>query len=250
LLKLFIDPQGQRRVKLIGSGTYIAVGDVVGVLTAHHSAELLSGEYLLGLAAGREREEHNFTFDPSTISITEVGVPVSEEYGPDLAFIALADAEKIDQIKASKSFLDISQDSEAMLGDPPPVENSLWYACGAPHEKLRWDVSEAGFSDGTLEFMDLCMAGGIDRQFQRGDFDYIEIDISSPEGDIPSSFEGMSGGGLWQVPVGPSEDAAFAAVNHFLAGVIFYQGVDDSGMRFLRCHGPKSIYENVIGAIG
>lgn len=250
LLKLFIDPRGARRVELIGSGTYVAVGDVVGVLTAQHSAELLAGEYLLGLTAGREHEEHNFTFEPSSISITEVGVPTSEEFGPDLAFIALADGEKVGQIKASKSFLELSQDSQAMLSDPPPIENSLWYACGAPHERLRWDVSETGFADGTLEFMDLCMAGGIDRQFERENYDYIEIDVAQTEGDIPASFEGMSGGGLWQVPVEPSGDAAFAAVNHFLAGVIFYQGVSDNGTRFLRCHGPKSIYEHVVDAIG
>jgi hypothetical protein len=173
----------------------------------------------LGLSVAREHEEHNFTVLPESITITPIAVPLTDEVGPDLAFITLADWDKISRIKASKSFLPLLKDRDKMLSDPPPIENSLWYVCGAPYEKLRWDESEAGFPDGTLEFMDLCLVGEVDRLFDREGYDYVEIDIASPEGDTPANFEGMSGGALWQVPVAPAEGAPFVPVDHFLAGL-------------------------------
>jgi len=249
LLKLFVDQERRRRLELVGSGTYVSIGNTYGILTAHHSAATLTGQYALGLSVGREHEEHNFTVRPDSITITPIAVPITDEFGPDLAFITLADWDKISRIKASKSFLPLLRDREKMLNDPPPIENSLWYVCGAPYEKLRRDTSEAGFPDGTLEFMDLCLVGGVDRIIDRGDYDYVETDIVDPSGDIPTNFEGMSGGALWQVPVAPAEGVPFAPIDHYLTGVIFYQGVSESGTRFLRCHGRKSIYQHVINAI-
>lgn len=250
LLKLFRDDNGQKSAIQIGSGTYVRIGQVYGILTVFHCTELLTGEYLLGLNAAPEANEHNFVLERKSIQIIPVATPKSEEYGPDLAFITIADWNKISTIKASKSFYDLTKERDHILNEPPPDDRSLWYVCGVPNERLVTGISQAGY-DQMFEFQELCGAGGIDRVFTHEGYDYSEMNILSAENDPPpSTFGGMSGGGLWQVPWPPSDTSTDPIPDYFLSGVIFYQGRTDEGVRFLRCHFRESIYRNVIDAVG
>ncbi len=249
LIKLFLDDNGQPRLAQIGSGTFVRVGDIHGILTAYHCAELLSGEYLLGLSVAPEGREQNFTINPNSLSIVPIAKPVSEEFGPDLAFIGIADWDKIATIKASKSFYDLMFDRALMLEQPPENDSSAWYVCGVPNVTFLPTNSEAGFEH-AFEFMELCGLGGIDRVFERNGYDYGEMHFPASEGDVPpESFGGMSGGGLWQVPWPPSSGSAESIPDMLLAGVIYYQGTTEEGLRFLRNHFRVSIYRHVVDAL-
>jgi hypothetical protein len=249
LLKLFIDHRGSKRVQHIGSGTYAKAGQTHGILTAHHCAACLSGEYVLGLTAAGEASEHNFIVERKHLNIIPVAVPVSEEFGPDLAFIVIADWGKVAQIKASKAFMDLLGDRERMLSSPPERTRAIWYVSGVLGETVKEATPGPGFTE-ALEFTDYCYAGGANRVFQRDGFDYVEMEIEpGMDHQLPHSFGGMSGGGLWQVPVVRDAEGNLSAVNHFLAGVLFYQGRAENGLRFLRCHGPQSVYKRVVDAL-
>lgn len=243
LYKLFNDENGNLKYLHIGSGTYVTMGQIHGTLTAHHCIVPLKGEYKLGLTAGREFSEHFFFMEKSSIGIVEIGVPVTDEYGPDLAFIILTDRDKIGTIKSTNSFYNLLRDRDKLLNDPPPDKNSIWYICGVPNEKMVPSESAVGF-DRLLEFQVFCGAGGVDRYYERDGFDYFETDIDA-HATVPNEFGGMSGGGLWQVPVAVAGPNSFTPVDHFLCGVIFYQGTGENQKRYLRCHGRKSIYKYV-----
>jgi len=249
LLKLFIDPDGRKRAVQVGSGTLIRVGMTHGILTAFHCTVPLKGDYLLGLSAAPEGSAHNFTLEPRMLNIIPIAEPIDDERGPDLAFITIADWHKVETVKASKAFYDLLPDRDVILNDPPPLDRSLWYLCGVPYERIESVPAEAGFET-MFQFQHLCGAGGIDRTFERDGFDYAEMDVlPAPDDPPPSSFEGMSGGGLWQVPVAPAQGVAFSAVNHYLSGVIYYQGVTSTGTRYVRSHFRRSIYDHVLSAL-
>ena len=90
----------------------------------------------------------------------------------------------------------------------------------------------------------MCGAGGANRIYVKGDFDYVESDIESKmKAQLPLSFGGASGGGLWFVPLSLDRDNEPQPIDHILAGVIFYQSALVNNSRFLKSHGIKSVYE-------
>lgn len=249
LLKLFLDENGILRIMQIGSGTFVKVGEAYGILTAHHCADLLSGRYRLGLSVAREGDEHNFNVAPDTLNIIHIAKPLTDELGPDLAFIGIVDWEKISRIMVSKSFYDLLSDRTRMLTEPPEVLTSAWYVCGVPNITFLPTKSEASF-DQAFEFQELCGFGGVDQIIENDGYDYSDMYISPGEGDPPpQSFGGMSGGGLWQVPWPPSDGSDESIPEMLLSGVIFYQGTTEDGTRFLRSHFRKSVYHHVIDAL-
>jgi hypothetical protein len=249
LLKCFIDASGRKRITQVGSGTYIRVGNTYGILTAQHCVAALTGDYVLGLNAGREGVEHNFLIPKDSLAITNIALPTNDEFGPDLAFITIAEWEKVSQIAASKAFFDLKSHQDAMLNDPPAAERSIWYMCGVLNESLIEGRSEAGFKK-MFQFEDYCAAGGADRIYQHDGYDYIEMHFEATSLDpFPRSFAGMSGGGLWQVPAAPGPTGDLEQEGFYLSGVIFFQGVTEDGKRFLRAHGRHSVYHHCLMAL-
>lgn len=225
LLKLYFDERGNKQAMHIGSGTFVIIKGIHGILTAQHVTRTLSGDYSLGLTVTREDEEQEFKVDKSSIKIIDVGTSVTEEYGPDLSFIILADWDKIGTIKVSKSFHDLSRDQEELLTNPPATDFGIWFVCGAPGERTRIEQSRSSFGE-IFAFQDYCAAGGVQREYERGNYDYFEMDIDVvSEADIPHNFAGMSGGGLWQVTVARAEDQTLIPKRYLFSGVVFYQGV-------------------------
>jgi hypothetical protein len=250
LMRIIVEPDGNEEGVHIGSGTLVKIGEVYGVLTAQHVVAELRGDYLLGLSAAREGETHSFKAQKSSIHVIEITLPVSEEYGPDLGFIVLSDWDDVGTLKASRSFYDLSQDNDEWSANPPQLDSGIWFACGAPGERFERILPEAGF-DKVVSFQDFCGVGGIDRSYEKEGFDYLEMDIEfSEETGMPHSFGGMSGGGLWQVTISRSPEGVLTPSRFFYSGVIFYQGVTEEEVRFLRCHGRKSIYEDAVESVG
>lgn len=65
----------------------------------------------------------------------------------------------------------------------------------------------------------------------------------------PDSYEGTSGGGLWQVTLKRDESQNIVADDVILRGVVFYQHPLVEGKTGLRCHGYKSIYDIAYSAL-
>jgi hypothetical protein len=227
----------------IGSGSFVSVGQTNGVLTAQHVADKLGGPCWLGLSAAREGEEHQMIVDRHSILLTDLGAPLTEEFGPDLSFIALANWHDVTTIKSSRAFLPLETDREMLLNDPPSVDRGIWFLSGAPEERLHLDTYPQRFHK-VVTYENLCLAAGPTIEVANGDFDYFELDVDQSE-TVPSSFAGMSGGGLWRVLVARPNNGDFVPTRYLLTGVVFYQGVRENGTRFVRCHGRRSVYEKI-----
>jgi len=247
LFKLWFDEKGDRQGKPIGSGTLVSIKGANGILTAHHVADCLSPPFTLGLSVAREGEEHAMSIGRDSFRIIEVAKPEMEEYGPDLAFIVLADWEDISTIKASKLFHALDLDRDDLLEKPPPCDAGIWFFCGAPEERMHQEESERGFL-GIMSYQDLCLAGGPSMTCERGTFDYFDMDADETA-QIPASYAGMSGGGLWQVTVMRSDDRSIVPNRYLFSGVSFFQGTRSNGIKFMRFHGRRSVYEHVFAAV-
>jgi hypothetical protein len=247
LIKVTTDPIGPKKALHIGSATLVSVGPTHGLLTASHVANKLDGPCALGLTL--VPTANSFEIDKNYLQIIPIGKPVSTEheygpYGPDLSFIALL-AHDVGTIKAYRSFYPLSPDKEEILLNPPPLDKGIWCACGSPGERTMESGPEKGF-DTVYSLQDLCLAGGVKQEQVNSEFDYLLIDIEHVEGqNLPRSFGGMSGGGLWQVLIERTPQGEYHPRRYILSGVIFYEWLPKAGPKFLRCHGRQSIYRNV-----
>ena len=80
---------------------------------------------------------------------------------------------------------------------------------------------------------------------ERGGWDYIQSKcLYCDENDLPQSFGGTSGGGIWSVQVLKIKDAGKLIIGkRALVGVSFYQTAIENGVRYVRGHFIKSIYD-------
>lgn len=130
-----------------------------------------------------------------------------------------------------------------MLSTPPDLDLGIWARCGFPGIQTTNESSEKGFAS-LKGFRGLCGFGGILGTYKFGDFDYCDYQVNydnSP--DIAGTFGGVSGGGLWQIPLRKGSDQIIEPKEYILSGVVFYQALRTSVYRTIKCHGPKRIYE-------
>jgi hypothetical protein len=78
-------------------------------------------------------------------------------------------------------------------------------------------------------------------------FDLFDLAPSLPS--PPSSYGGISGGGIWRTYIDSVGDGRYLVRGRRLIDVPFFQlpAADDS--LYLVCHGPKSIYELLTVAV-
>ena len=232
----------------IGSGTLVNVGQVFGILTAQHVADGLTQDSRLGLTIGPEGDEHAFQLPISEARIVEIAAPVNKEYGPDLAFITIPQP-YLGTVKSYKSFVDLSADQAYLLDDPPTLDSGLWFVCGCPSRMTRRVPSERGFRE-VIEFRLLCGTGPAGSTFVKGDFDYIDMQLNLRAApNLPRTYRGMSGGGLWQVLIRREASGMFSASRYLLSGVVYYQTELVDERRALRSHGRRSVYQVAYEAI-
>lgn len=78
-------------------------------------------------------------------------------------------------------------------------------------------------------------------------FDYLELRVHYNVGqDIPSTFGGLSGGGLWQAKLRKSAKGELCVEELIYSGVIFYESAILDEMRRLKCHGRVSVHERIV----
>lgn len=113
---------------------------------------------------------------------------------------------------------------------PPSAENSIFCLIGGPSEYVHLDDT-CGAAAGRAYW------SAILDHHERSGFDYLDFDVDpSANLSFPASYGGMSGSALWQVRRGALEAPV-------LIGVAFYEGPEK---RFIRCHGPKSLYGRLL----
>jgi hypothetical protein len=171
---------------------------------------------------------------------------VSEEWGPDLAFVKLPESGSfIGQLKAKKSFCDLSNRPDWRI-QLASSDNAFAAVCGFVDEETRDGEPESGFNQ-VKRLQGYSFFGGPTGRHVEGGYDFIDVaGDRTTTASIPRDFGGVSGGGLWTFGVIRPEGAP-AGIEDFvdltLAGVAFYQLDVSSDRPNVRCHGPKSIHK-------
>src|SRR5207244_8585039 len=115
------------------------------------------------------------------------------EWGPDLALLEIP-AHLVSSIKARKSFLNLAKRRSRFENHPPRVDKALWAVTGLVGESSvvapRADISvvEANLHADAF-FGVTCMPA------EHSGFDYLTLRAKTTLPGVPSSFDGVSGGG-------------------------------------------------------
>lgn len=231
---------------LIGSGTLISIEGVHGILTARHVADVLDTRGSLGLTI--PPDAHNYQISAELLEVIEIGNTTDDSHGPDMAFVRLPIAE-LGIIKAYKSFLDLTHERARRAAKPERLDAGPWFVCGVPNAKTERARPEGGFDEVDI-FHVLCGAAGVTTEYIRGEYDYYEVEVVyEGDSDIPRTFGGMSGGGLWHVPLLKTSEGTIKPKDYIFAGVVFFETGLKNQRRRIRCHGWHSIYDSAYSAI-
>jgi hypothetical protein len=222
-----------------GTATCVAVGTKEYLLTAAHVWRELRGDrFALSLEADRLL----VPIQKALVEPTVIASPESGEWGPDLALIHLPDLVARD-IRQVKAFYNIGR-RRPSLGEYPPYARGLWAVLGAPAEQSVFGEREAILKISLL-------ASVVASAEERDGFDYVNLSYYHEDRpDLPRSYGGISGSGLWHLPISKDESGAIVwDGNVCLEGVAFYQKPIGPLEGVIRCHGRMSLYDRLIARV-
>jgi hypothetical protein len=228
---------------LIGSGTFVRIGGTAGLLTARHVwnklCELTREDPLIGLQLYDHR--HAFFIDRRTLVPLFSTESKTTAFGPDLEFVKIPLA-RIAAIEASqKMFYNLSKNR------PERHRNALTrygflVISGFPEEMAtKKTVDESSVP--LLRLYNLGMIVAKTRSRRKCRFIYWEMQTEI--GTKPRGYGGVSGAGVWRVVLEKKIGTPFSSAklrSMTLGGVAFYQSDIKKGWRFIRAHGPDTIY--------
>ena len=238
----FLQGEGSEQ-QILGSGTLVAIGDAAAILTADHVlAEL--GDPVRVLYPSRLDGSPGSPGPPRTLQYTEkrtVARGCDGSRGPDLGLLVLPKCD----VPHAKVFHSLTKHADDVLTEPPRNNEGTWVLVGAPASWTGIGEPHPGF-DSTKEQRVFIAATVVRDGFERDGFDYFDIDIPVNSAAGPTSYEGCSGGGLWQVRFAKTASGEIDVQDFILSGVAFYQ--IGSPPHAVRCHGRRSVYEKAIQA--
>lgn len=244
------DDVGQR-VTLGGSGTLVQVNDTYGILTAHHVLRHLPDTPEIGLIIATRFDDalpHRPTLRREAVQHLPIARGGNDAEGPDLGILILSHVDA-NSLSARKSFYNLAVHRAEVRERPPALNEGVWLLCGFAAEQTVERVSERGFAREVV-FRGPCGAGWVEREYADGDFDYLDFEARYGGADEPpQSFGGFSGTGLWQARLTRTPAGALAAERPLLSGVAFFQSDRAQGLRVIKCHGRRSVYDRVPEAI-
>jgi hypothetical protein len=120
-----------------------------------------------------------------------------------------------------KTFYNLDLRRDQMLSAPLDLHDGFWFVNGFIDEKTVEEKGRSGY-ERIKCFYNLSGAGGPEKEILVGEHDYFAFPVDYDGGSIaPSSFGGMSGGGLWQVPLTRDADGQINHQAPLLSGVVF-----------------------------
>jgi len=230
---------GDERLTFCGSGTLVSSGDFRYILTATHvwTKKLRAAEQLALTFV--EGASHRFAIDTQTVTPDiSFGPGAMEEWGPDFCFLRIPPA-YVGRIEVYKTFYNLDKRREHALTSQLERDAGPCVLMGSPSELFD------ELSDKHANWQFPGWFSRIQDVHSREGFDYLDVGVDLSLSEIPSSFGGVSGGGLWQVLIGRSTQTGDFLWKRNLEGVAFYASPAVAGRRIIRCHGRHSIYGNM-----
>ncbi len=228
-----------------GSGTLISYSGKKYILTAYHAwhKSLRNADYV-----GIFVKPNSSLYQIERRLLTPIMIgrypPTHPRRGPDLALIPLG-LPNVSCLQANKVFYNISIRGDMSLKASPKCNFGLWFVAGAPAELHK--TTPHGICLAIRAYGSVLRASHI-----RNGFDYFDFSLDHPDRpSMPSTFAGLSGGGLWHVHLNRSRSTGKISFrgNPTLEGVIFYEEFEAKGIGYIRCHGRRSIYRKLLSTI-
>ncbi len=238
-------------IVLLGSGTLIKVGVTYAVLTAHHVLEVLPITGRLGVILSDSM--HQDSIDTEGLNYLKIARGPKGTDRPDIGAIILAPniAASIQANQANKVFYNLESRRDFLLNAPPPLCNGVWFVNGyiaegtiTIHDHDRYSLIKG--------FQNLSGQCSPNPAVVVGNHDYFSFPVGHGGRSIaPNRFGGISGGGLWQIPLILDSNGNLCHKSPLLSGVVFYEEYDtvDGPAVMCHCHGRLSLYQVVYDAL-
>jgi hypothetical protein len=224
-----------------GTGTLVYFKDCHYILTASHVWEALKKCDYIRIPL-KEKEPCRFGIDPREIISHGPANPAKwSGWGPDVTLLRIPPERVGSFTAAGRPFYTLSAKRE-LRGVDCVLETT--FLMGAPALRGQF-TAESAIPE--LQAMTVILDNQPYSSLElptdiRPQFDFLDVLVDTTLPNVPASFEGVSGGGLWAVYIyrGTNGD-----IQNFksLRGVAFWQEpltTIDSALR-IRCHGPQSI---------
>lgn len=236
-----------------GSGTLVSIDDFRGILTADHVIDSIRNRQEVGLILPSQTPGavHHVALDVMNCRYFALPNRGELSVGPDLGLL-IPPPGVVGILQARKSFYNLSRRREMMLSAPPAIDRGIWALWGIPNDWTADGPATAGFAKIKV-FRGGLSAGIVSEEYDSGEYDYLVFPaLYNDRYEGPDSYEGVSGGGLWQILVS-HDGAEWTVTDGLLSGVAFFQSLKqkrDQGMeRDIICHGRKTIYGKFIDQI-
>ncbi len=237
--------------QVIGSGTLVRKGNIQGVLTAHHVLHALKPP--VEVAAHSEwrlflfiKGNRLLEFSPLDFCEEEIGAPIGEysENGPDLTFLRFAVSRPKATLDAICSYYPLEKPAGEVLKEFG-VDRCCIIHTGFPEAKFEVEKSAD-----QVTVKNLTLYGGqsglLQEDIRQGSdgWDYLASPCDYGRfPQLPQSYGGMSGGGIWSAILKKNEAGELKFLKFALVGVNFWQRYPEDGIGGLRGHFVRSIYE-------
>jgi hypothetical protein len=123
------------------------------------------------------------------------------------------------------------------------IEKGLWAVTGMVGEFTEVQPNPEARTV-TCHIYGEAFISAVQRTHEHNGYDYFDLGANLQLPGVPSSFVGVSGGGLWQINLSMAKSGTISwDGKRYFRGVAFWESEKTDGYRMIRCHGPKSIFE-------
>lgn len=239
---------------VLGSGVFVKINDEKYILTAAHVWQSIAKLDIVNINIGFGRPMPLPEIPIDALDGCEVPKPQTEQGGlePDLAIIRIR-PDWVGTIEARVVFLNLSSQRQDFLSNDPPIDaGSVGGFFGFASELSSY--SEEQLSDrGTAITTDASgrlFFGTIKDWHREAAFDCVDLGIEHAMPGIPGKFNGVSGGGYWQIVMRRDETGALRWNGRkHLRGIAVSQ-TRTGDYSLIKCHGPRSLFEAAWDAWG
>jgi hypothetical protein len=231
----------------MGSGTLMTFGTFGGILTCAHVLEELAQLDEFGIVSFPVRPDQFqiLRIRISDTSHVKIGAPPWTKYGPDIGFLRLP-AVTMSNLSSVASVVDASgQRAAAVTGVEPDPRHCVDIVSGVIDEwtgntNIRGTIA-------TTPFELLLNVGKVISKTKANGHDLFRFEpVPAPTFNLPTSYKGTSGGGLWRLYTKRHDDGSFSLVQRRLVGVAFWETAEE---HHLICHGRSSLYDHLFASV-
>jgi hypothetical protein len=228
-----------------GTGTFARLGKTSGIITAGHVIKHLPrGKVGLVRFPSIQPALQNFRLD---MEHTDQIVTWNEKEGaaPDLGFLKIPDLDARDLEAKGSVFYNLERTRDFAVSEPNHLMIKAYAIVGVVAE---WAEVTAAMQPKAKKKVvgGLFGTAKITKEFTEDGTDLVEVEIDFAAGPkVPASYEGVSGGVLWELYVELDASKKVVNVNKKMHGIAFRQSADH---RLIVCNGTASI-DSLVGDI-